>query len=390
MNPTQTAFLEALKASLFGTAPNYPPDTDWQEVIKEAKLQTVQGLISPVIPENDNSVQQGMARYIRILFEQDKLVKLLDANGIPCVILKGCAAAIYYPKPQLRTMGDVDFLVPRDRFEDAAKVLEANGFIYEHGKDDNGNRPENERHYGYHKNGVSFELHHHFSSAGFDIDDILEVAISKREYLELDGYKVPMLPDIDNGLVLLGHINQHLKESNLGLRQILDWQMYVHSVLDDATWSKHFQPIVKSIGLEKLAIITTKMCKEFLGLPNDIKWCENTDKTKAKQLLNIILSNGNFGHKLNTTRSEGRIQVAVYEIKHKGVHTFLKKLGLRKSKACRCNKVLSHFAWLYGLILFIGMGIAAVFKTKNVRKRVSDVNERLELLEELGLRSENS
>ncbi len=387
LTATQIALLEAIKASLFETVPNYPEKTDWGEVIKEAKDHAVIGLISSVIPVKDETTEMGKAIYMRILYEQDKLIKLLDDNDVPCVILKGCAAAQYYPKPYLRTMGDIDFLVPRNKFEKAAEVMESNGYKYEHGKDDHGKRLENGRHFGYSKNGISFELHHHFSSAGYNIDDILENAIGSRVYRKLNGYRVPMLPDIENGLVLLGHINQHLKESNLGLRQIIDWEMYVHKVLDDKTWNSTFEPLVNQIGLEKLSVITTKMCKSFLGLPNKITWCESADKKSAEQLLTIILSNGNFGHKRNTTRSEGRIQVAVYEIKHKGVHTFLKELGLRKSKACRCSSILSHFAWLYGLTLFIGMGIKAVVKTKNVRKRVTDANDRLEMLEELGLRN---
>ncbi len=123
LSTTQIALLEAIKTSLFGIEPNYPSDTDWAEVVKEAKAQTVLGIISHVIPVKDVSVEMGKATYIRLLFEQDKLIKLLDANDIPCVILKGFAAAQYYPKPHLRAMGDIDVLVTRDRFEKAIKVL---------------------------------------------------------------------------------------------------------------------------------------------------------------------------------------------------------------------------------------------------------------------------
>ncbi|EXM40991.1 hypothetical protein RASY3_02375 [Ruminococcus albus SY3] len=390
LNTTQIALLEALKASLFGIEPNYPEDTDWAEVVKEAKAQTVMGIISPVIPVTDTSTKQGIAKYIQILHEQDKLIKLFDENDIPCVILKGSAAAIYYPNPHLRTMGDVDILVSRSQFNEASEIMEANGYIYVQGKDDNGKRPEIGRHFEYHKNSVVFELHHHFSSVGFDVDDILEQAICKPEYRELDGYMIPMLPDIENGLVLLGHIHIHLKHSNLGLRQVIDWQMYVHRVLDDDTWRNLFEPIVKSVGFDKLAVITTKMCETFLGLPNDNSWCKNIDVRTSKELLSIILSSGNFGWKMYSSRSERHIHAAVYEIKQKGIHTFLKELGLRKSKVCRNNPILNHFVWLYGLICFIYMGFLAVARTKNVRKRVLDVNERLEILEELGLKDFSS
>ena len=103
---SQKLLLEAIKASLFCIPFSYPDDTDWDSVIKEAKDQAIMGLISPVIPVHDESSDQGKASYMRLLHEQDKLLKLLEVNSIPCVILKGCAAAIYYYKPYLRSMGD--------------------------------------------------------------------------------------------------------------------------------------------------------------------------------------------------------------------------------------------------------------------------------------------
>ena len=209
---SQKVLLMAIKAALFGTKPSYPADTDWNEVVKEAKAQTVLGIISPVIPVHDESVEQGKATYMRILYEQDKLIKLFDEHNIPCVILKGSAAAIYYPKPYLRTMGDVDILVPRNKFYEAAKLMETQEYEYTFGKEEGGKLVINGRHFEYVKNGIDFELHHHFSSSGFDMDDILEKAISQRVYRELNGYIIPMLPDIENGLVLIGHLLQHLKK----------------------------------------------------------------------------------------------------------------------------------------------------------------------------------
>lgn len=82
---SQQVLLEALKASLFDVSFSYPDDTDWEAVTKEAKAQAVMGLISPVIPVHDESIVQGKAYYMRLLHEQDKLLKLLEANNISCV-----------------------------------------------------------------------------------------------------------------------------------------------------------------------------------------------------------------------------------------------------------------------------------------------------------------
>lgn len=167
MNNIQIALLEVIKSSLFKTTPTYPDNTDWSEVIKEAKSQAVLGIVSPVIPVNDTSAKQGIAKFIKLLYEQYRLLNLLEENDIPCVILKGCAAAIYYPEPHLRAMGDVDILVQHDKFESAMAILESNGYEYHYGKDKDGNRLENQREISYFKNEIEFELHHHYQFLWF-------------------------------------------------------------------------------------------------------------------------------------------------------------------------------------------------------------------------------
>ena len=388
LNTTQIALIEAIKASLFGIEPNYPANTDWDEVVKEAKAQTVLGIISLVIPVNDVSVEIGKATYMRILYEQDKLIKLLDNNNIPCVILKGCVAAQYYPKPYLRAMGDVDFLVPHDKFYDAVNVLEDNGYKYEHGKDENGNRPEHERHFSYSKNGIKFELHHHFSSTGYCIDDILEKAINKREYRDLDGYKIPVLPYVENGLVFLGHINQHLKYEKLGLRQILDWAMYVLVELNKTKWNDVFIPVVENVGLEKLAVNVTQMCNRFLGLPAIVDFSNKSNEDVSAILLDLLFKNGNFGVKTRgkiQTKNGEVISHGIYNIKKNGFFSYFQDMGLRRCSLCREYPLLRSFAWIYGICRAIVWGTASIIKNGNIKVQIREGNEKYDLFEKLGI-----
>lgn len=388
LSTTHIALLEAIKASLFGNEPYYPVDTDWGEVVKEAKAQTVLGIISPVIPAKDVSVEMGKAIYMRLLFEQDKLIKLLDVNDIPCVILKGSAAAQYYPKPHLRAMGDVDFLVSHDKFYEAAKVLEDNGYKYEHGKDESGSRPEYVRHFSYSKNGIEFELHHHFSSPGYCIDDILEKAINNREYRDLDGYKIPVLPYIENGLVFLGHINHHLKFGDLGLRQIIDWEMYFQSELNKTKWNDSFVPVVEKVGFEKLAINVTRMCNKFLGLPETVDFGNRSNEDVSDILLDMLFENGNFGVKTRGTsqmKNGGVVSFGIYNIKKNGFFSYFQDMGLRKWSLCRKYPILRPFAWIYGICRAIVGGTASIIKYGNVKDQICEGKEKYDLFEKLGI-----
>ena len=102
-----------------------------------------------------------------------------------------------------------------------------------------------------------------------------------------------MFPPLENGLVLLGHIN-HLEEG-LGLRQILDWALYVDKALGDDTWEHTFAPVVHRLGLDRLAITVTRMCQLYLGLRPDITWCASADEKVCDSLMNYIMEQGNRG-----------------------------------------------------------------------------------------------
>ena len=391
INKAQKNLLGSLKLSLFDITPSNTDDVDWNEVAEEAKAQTVMGLISPVVPIHDESADQGRARYMQLLYEQDKLVKLLDNNNVPCVILKGCAAAVYYPKPYLRAMGDVDFLVPRNKFNDAVYLMEANGYIYDHGKDDSGNLREDERHIAYSKNGIMFELHHHFSSSGFDIDDILEDAIGKREYRLLNGYKVPMLPDLENGLVLLGHIHQHIKLNNIGLRRIIDWEMYLNSVINREKWKQEFAPIAKKIGLFDFAVNVTVLCEKYLGLTADLIQDNYRDEEAAENLIDIIMTNGNFGRKImpHIPDNGEKFSSVAYYIKEQGLYSFLQEAGLSKWTLCKKYQWLKPFAFIYAFFRLLIKGATAAIHTKNVKKHIIDGKNKYDKYKKIGIRTKN-
>lgn len=385
---SQKVLLMAIKAALFGTKPYYPAETDWDEVVKEAKAHTVLGIISPVIPVHDESVEQGKANYMRILYEQNQLIKLFDEHNIPCVILKGTAAAIYYPKPYLRAMGDVDILVPRNKFYKAVKLMEENGYFYTHGKTDGEFIAKKSRHIGYYKNGIDYELHHHFSFPGLfqglDLDNTLEKSILKRKNSEINSFRFSMLTDVENGLVILCHIYQHLKENSLGLRQVIDWEMYFNSVMNKSTWNR-FVILAGEIGLLPLAINITKMCEKYLGLPNRIQWKNKNDEI-TDGLINVILTDGNFGRReLSSSTNEKTIQNNLYSIGANGFYNHFLNVGKEKWELCQKYAVLNPLAFIYGLVRCGYKGVKIAIKTGDIKKYNDIGKNRLQLYKKLGI-----
>ena len=349
MDVNQLALLELLKASLFGVQPSFPAKVDWNKVLEEAKAQTVVALAAKAVPDEHAALWkkaslQSQARFIRIMLAQDQLIKLLERNGIPLVILKGTAAAAYYQEPRRRAMGDVDFLVPQDRFVETQRLMMEKGYARLHPSENIGNVIP--RHIEYEKASVKFELHHHFSSSGLEIESALISGLKKAVTHTLYGTTFPSLPDKENGLVLLAHACQHLRSAQLGLRQLIDWMMFVHIYLDDEKWSNEFQPFIAKFGLEQAAVTLTYLCQKWLGLPDQIKWCENADEQQAKELLELVLGNGNFGRKAESNKV---VEMLGIEFEEKGFLRVLQETGLRTWTAAQKHACLRPFAWLYQL-----------------------------------------
>lgn len=350
MDYNQLALLELLKASLFGTEPSFQENVDWIKVLEEAKAHTVVALAAKAIPKEhvalwEEASLHSQARFLQVLYTQKQLVLLFEQVDIPLVILKGTAAAMYYPEPRLRAMGDVDFLVPQDRFVEAQRLIMENGYSpLLHSSESVGD--EIPRHVEFEKGNVIFELHHHFSSYDLEIESALISGLRNTETQTLYGVRFPRLPDKENGLVLLAHACQHLQNGQLGLRQIIDWMMLVHSYLDDERWSQEFQPFVAQYGLEKAAVTMTYLCRRWLGLPDQIKWCESADEQQAYEMLELILCNGNFGRKAKSNKVVEGLGMAVAE---KGFFRVLQETGLRTWTVAQKYEYLRPFAWIYQL-----------------------------------------
>ncbi len=387
---SQQILLEALKASLFNVKPDYPIDVNWDLVIREANAQTITGLISTVIPVNTLVGDQEKAIYMRILYEQDRLIKLFEKNNIKCVILKGCAVAVYYPKPYLRAMGDIDVLVLHEDYLDAIDLLKRNGYEYTF-NDENIERTLNgsARELEFFINGIEIELHHHFSSPGFEIDDYLEKAIHKREFRELNGFCFPVLPEIENGLVLLGHINHHLKNNDIGLRQFVDWEMYLHALFKDNSWNECFFPLLNDFGLNKLAANVTLLCCNYLGLPEKFCICSELSEDLSEELLSIIFTDGNFGRKAtsSTEKDERHIRYTSLGVERYGFFGYFSKVGMVACGKRKVSALLKPFFFIIGIFRTLFKGFIAFVQGSSIKKQIKDGKNRYDLYNKIGVKT---
>ena len=345
-----------------------------KKVFDEMKLHAISALTAPCLPslvlspelksEWKTLIIQQISFNTQCAFEQSRL-----PISVPYVILKGTSAAKYYPHPGYRTMGDIDIMTRREDFDIAIKQLTDNGYriikdIYKEAT--------------LVKNGITLDLHRQYASLNNPdhvkfLDDLIIENINPTH----------VLPDLINGLTLIEHINQHL-EGGLGLRQIIDWMMFVDKCLPDEKWPEFFE-LVKKVGLEKLAIVCTRMCELYLGLPHR-EWCAEANPKLCEQLMEYVMACGNFGNKkmLDTAISEN---VFTYTRTPKSFFKLLQQQGLINWKAAKEHPSLRPFAWIYQLFRYASKGLKRDSAFAKLKTEYGTARKKTAMFEALGVKT---
>ena len=331
---------DLIKVSLWGKGKVIADQNRYEEMKKHAIASLLLPYLSQQCLNSELKKEwmryglQQISYYIKSNYEQSNL-----PLSVPYVILKGTSAAQYYPYPEYRTMGESDMMTRREDLETARQQLLNSGYRVV---------KELNREISLIKNGIAVELHRRFATLNDPyqaqyLDDLIIDNITPSH----------VLPDMVNGLVLLEHIDQHM-EGGIGLRQIIDWMMFVNKCLPDEKWPE-FEMLAENTGLKKLAIVTTHMCEMYLGLPHR-EWCSKADEKLCAQLMDYTLLSGNFGNKRNTEADIIENALA-YASTPKMAFKLLQKQGVKNWKAAQKHKALRPFAWIYQANRYISKGI---------------------------------
>lgn len=389
INEIERKSLDLLKHSIYldkyGTYET--SSEDYEFIRQELQQHYVSALVVPYltkinnIPENvlsqwESDYNQQIYQYVNYNNKQKQVIKCLQDNKISFAILKGTSASCYYPIPQLRAMGDIDIMTKREDIDTVCYLLEEIGYKRIQLQNDFGRTIK------YIKGNLEIEVHNYFTSLNDPekaeyLDDIILANIEEGN---------TRLPDGVNGLVLLEHLGDHL-EHGLGLRQIIDWMMYVRSCLSDAEWEDWFSYEAKKTGLDKLAIVVTRMCQLYLGLDDNIKWCNKADIKVCRELMAYIMSSGNFGNKeLKNIQRRETIEVLT---NNQGLFQkilLLQKYGEQNWISIRKYSFLKPFAWIYQLFHSIKKRIQAKTSIAEMFTAYRESQSRKKLFESLGVK----
>lgn len=293
--------------ALFGNQSQINFATDIDELYEEAVNQAVLPLIYCSLTESEKDFyskdislkwEKKSYNYIvknqRLLFEQNTIIELLKENNIKFAILKGSSCAVNYPDPLLRAMGDIDILVSPQEQVKTVKLLQKNGYsdIYD---------KSHHCHFTIRKNGITVEVHKEPNGLFINEDSIIKEKLNDFFSDALETVKtetgIPMLDDKHQALVLIIHKLEHFLSGGLGLRQVCDWAVFVEKRLTIKLW-KELEPIIYDMGLLVFTNAITKVCIDYLGLPQkSVPFEPKCDLELLENIINHIMHCGNFGIK---------------------------------------------------------------------------------------------
>lgn len=396
MTNDQRTILDILSRELFANTRVLEVE-NWQAVYKEAAQQAVSPLVyecldksvlpPEVLKDWKNDANAALANNIRIIHNHALLDQWMSDVGIPYVILKGAASSSYYPKPVYRTMGDVDFLVPRDYLDHAGEVLESQGLKRW--------KQEHDAHIVYRGEG-KMHLEMHYNVAGIPEGKPGEII---RDYLK-DIFENPKVQNIGaesfvipshfhHGLILLLHTIHHLTGEGIGLRHLCDWAVFENS-LSNREFCDLFEERLKKVGLWIFAQVLTRASIKYLGA-EDREWSKLDNDAPVDALMEDILSAGNFGNKDRDRSkqtllisSRGKNGVGHNSMFSQFIQSMNYRINLRWSFTKK-NGLCLILGWILYCIRYVGLIITGKRKVINASELVHESSRRRSIYKDLKL-----
>lgn len=285
-------------------------DVNWEEVLNISVRQSVVGVAYDAIeslPVELRFERPTLLRWIGYVARMEgayesyretvfSLADFYAANGYKMMLLKGYGISSCYPIPERRPTGDIDIFIGRegikspfgqkDVWKEADKLLQDklgikvdnthhhhSVFVYE--------RYSVENHFDF------INVYDHKSSRGFE---------NLFKQMATDGYRVHpecpnlYLPSDDfNALFLLKHCSGHFASTEMNLRQVLDWLLFIRTHNDTIDWERLYASL-KEFGLVRFANILSAIGVKYLGMSPNEFYAIDEDDALIHRVLKDVLS----------------------------------------------------------------------------------------------------
>lgn len=323
MNKVDTGLIDLLSSSI-----NCSPSSnvellpqEWQQLFDEAVAHQIHHIIFEQAYKNGSTVNpdlfaawknETMSSFL-FFYERFEVIgelfeRLRKAN-IPVLALKGLYFKNLYPKPELRTMGDMDLLIDRQYLDEASKIIQGVGYQKA--------TKEDPKHISFfHKRYIYIELHTSLvtetrrkQAIGLNQDIWNDVTYFTAENM---AYLIPS--DFNHLLYCCIHMTNHFGKGGFGLRQLSDFALLLKKAANTLDWDKFLEK-ANEYGIGNFVEALLIICNNFfkIEIPQSIIEKNIVNQKHIEKLMDTILEAGVFGGKnLNSSINRSLAMDALY------------------------------------------------------------------------------
>lgn len=247
--------IELVSSSVNGTEPPIPYEgIKWQTIKTLAKYCSVESLVSNAVTALDKKYinPEVYAKFkqissVQILidgnisYETEKILKAFDANEIKNIPLKGYFMKMEYPRPDFRSVSDVDILFDRKQADKMKKVFAELGYTYL-------NEDDNQYHFEK-KPVMNIEMHATLVHRNEESYSLLADQLDRST--KRDGYLCSYeMSNEDFYIYMLVHNSNHFRIGGMGLRMVLDSYVFLKNHQSELDYS-YLNERLEKIGIAK-------------------------------------------------------------------------------------------------------------------------------------------
>lgn len=249
-------------------------------------------------------------------------------------------------------------------------------------------------HCDYRKNSIIVEVHYAVTDPPVSKSGRAAVAtmcsfLDHAEMVEVCETQFLSFSEPHKALVLLLHIEHHMVEKGIGLRQLCDWAVYINSA-DPDVWHTKTSQLLAECGLLFYAKVITKVCVTYLGLDaKKNQWCSGVDDALTEAMIADVFRHENLG--MNNMRDVNDLftdRRTLGQGKKNRIQSFITKLisvAYKRYPISQQFKVLLPALWLFIPVKYLLKRLSKSKERNSLLQMVSESNGRQELCRSLKL-----
>lgn len=291
MTALQKGIISLIRSALTGDKLALPDDFPLGEALKIAQKHQIINLVyygavncgfspdDPAMLSVFNRVCSNISRNQRQTYEYKRIAEAFDKNGIDYLPLKGLEIRTFYPKEDMRIMGDIDILIKEKQYPEITAVMTELGFT---------DANESNHEHIWKNGGVIIELHKKL------------IPSYNKDYYKYfgEGWQLARpakncehlfkMKDEDNYIYIFSHFAKHYRDGGIGLRHLVD--LYI--------CRKHFENLHFDYIDRELEKLHLKEFYHNVSMTLDTLFEDKESNDMTDIIISYIFESGPYGTKM--------------------------------------------------------------------------------------------